>query len=184
MSGAISGGIEGYKYAKEQGANPWTNKVHKKSYTAEVKKGVSTQPDPTKHCYAYSAEYADSGHGNHLASEFISANGGAEGGDVSILSKVNPNARLIGAQEGPCDFLFEKIDMFGNNIQANVFEVAGTINNGSHWVNVIGISSFDRLSWFGGTVSHHNMLKTWNPIVGIVSWLKASDVTNIRVFKY
>lgn len=61
VSGAISGGIKGYKYAKDNKANPWTNEIDntETTYDANLKSGVSTQPDPSKHCYAYSAEYAD-----------------------------------------------------------------------------------------------------------------------------
>ena len=51
ISGAVSGGIRGYKYAKENGANPWNNKVTdtEKQFAAKVKDGGSTQPDPSKH---------------------------------------------------------------------------------------------------------------------------------------
>lgn len=187
ISGAVSGGIRGYKNAKGNGVNPWNNKVEgtEKQFTSEVKKGVSTQPDPRKHCYGYTAEYADAGHGNYKAADFIAANNNQDGGDIRILADVNPNARLIIAQSD-VDILLsnESFNSFGVNIENNIFEAAGTINNGTHWVNIIGISSYDKMSWFGGVISHHNAFKIWNPIGGITSWINSSGITNLRIFKY
>lgn len=187
ISGAVSGGIRGYKYAKENGVNPWNNKVEstERQYTADVKNGVSTQPDETKHCYAYVSEYADAGHGNHKSAEFIAANDYKDGGDVRILQKVNPNAKLIVAISNvDHNFYISKFDILGANIQNNIVEAAGTINNGTHWVNIIGISSCDKFSWFGGVTSTHFALKIWNPIGGTVSWIKSSSISDLRVFQY
>lgn len=183
LFGAISGGIRGYNYAKERDANPWTNRINEKKFQASVKKGVATQPDPTKHCYAYSAEYADAGHGNHKAAEFITAHGNTDGGDVTILTKVSKDAKLI-ARYRTTDKLFDNVTSFGYNIESNFFEAAGTINDRAHWVNIIGIHSYDRISWFGGNISNHQLLRIWNPIGGNVSWINAAYVTNITIFKF
>ena len=85
------------------------------------------------------------------------------------------------------DTLFETVPIFNNlglNIQNNFYEAAATINNGTHWVNIIGISSYDRISWFGGVTSHYRLFKIWNPYGGIVSWINSSSITNLTVFRY
>ena len=51
ISGAVSGGIKGYQYAKEHGADPWSNRLEDNTFKADVKKGVSIQPDSQKECY-------------------------------------------------------------------------------------------------------------------------------------
>ena len=188
ISGAVSGGIRGYKYAKENGANPWNNKVTdtEKQFAARIKDGVSTQPDPSKHCYGYAAEYADAGHGNHKAAEFIAANNNRDGGDFKILSRVNAAAKWVGPKKPEVDnnFFDSFFNNLGKNIQDSFYEAAATINNGTHWVNIIGISSYDRISWFGGMTSHHYALKIWDPDGGIVSWINSSGITNLTVFRY
>ena len=78
---------------------------------------------------------------------------------------------------------YEKINNFGTNIQNNVFEAAGPINAGSHWVNIIGISS-EKIRMFGGGKIIHPFLKIWNPIGGKVSWINASGVSNITVYRF
>lgn len=187
ISGAVSGGIRGYKYAKENGANPWNNKVTdtEKQFAAKVKDGVSTQPDPSKHCYAYAAEYADAGHGNHKAGEFLAAYDNKNGGDFKILREVNPDAKLVKSYAEVDNNFFDSFFYnLGSNIQNNFYEAAATINNGTHWANIIGISSYDKISWFGGMTSHHYALKIWDPDGGIVSWINSSGITNLTVFRY
>lgn len=187
ISGAVSGGIRGYKYAKENGANPWNNKVTdtEKQFAAKVKDGVSTQPDPSKHCYAYAAEYADAGHGNHKAGEFLAAHDNKNGGDFKILREVNPDAKLVKSYAEVDNNFFDSFFYnLGSNIQNNFYEAAATINNGTHWANIIGISSYDKISWFGGMTSHHYALKIWDPDGGIVSWINSSGITNLTVFRY
>ena len=181
ISGAISGGIQGYRYAIENGANPWNNRMNEITYKAKVKKGVSTQPDPSKHCYAYSAEYADAGHGNHKADEFIAANNYADGGDFAILGKVSENAHRVGDRYSYAD-VFNSIHNFGYNIENGTFEAAGVI--GSHWNNIIGISSFDRISMFGGQINSYQLFRTWDPATGIVSYKDAILFTGITIFKF
>ena len=129
---------------------------------------------------------ADAGHGNYKAADFIAANYNQDGGDIRILADVNPKAKLIIAQSD-VDILLnnESFNSFGVSIENNIFEAAGTINNGTtHWVNIIGISSYDKMSWFGGEISHHYAFKIWNPIGGITSWINSSGITNLRIFKY
>ena len=183
LSGAISGGIQGYRYAKQHGANPWTNRIDEKKYSAKVKTGVEAQTDPTKYCYAHTAEYADAGHGNHKAAEFIEASGNSDGGDFAVLGKVSKGAKNL-AYFKTSGLVFKSIDNIGLNIENNVFEVAGTINDESHWVNVIGVHSYDSISWFGGNVSRHEYLRIWNPIGPETKWIDGALVTNIRIFKY
>lgn len=185
VSGAISGGIKGYKYAKDNKANPWTNKIDntETTYDANIKSGVDAQPDPSKHCYAYSAEYADSGHGNHKAAEFVSAHNGADGGDVKILKDVS-NAKFEGrlSPEKALVRISENSDAFRNN----VIEMAGTITNDNmnHWVNIVGMSSNKNLSWFGGKIVNQFMFKIWNPIGGTISYRPSFELSNITVFRY
>lgn len=181
LSGAISGGIQGYRYAIENGANPWNNRINEIKYKAKVKNGVSTQPYPSKHCYAYSAEYADAGHGNHKADEFIAANNYADGGDFAILGKVSENAHRVGNRYSYAD-VFNSIHNFGYNIENGTFEAAGVI--GSHWNNIIGISSFDRISMFGGQINSYQLFRTWDPATGIVSYKDAILFTDITIFKF
>lgn len=185
VSGAISGGVKGYKYAKDNKANPWTNKIDntETTYDANLKSGVDAQPDPSKHCYAYSAEYADSGHGNHKAAEFVSAHNGADGGDVKILKDVS-NAKFEGrlSPEKALVRISENSDAFRNN----VIEMAGTITNDNmnHWVNIVGMSSNKNLSWFGGKIVNQFMFKIWNPIGGAISYKPSFELSNITVFRY
>lgn len=185
LSGALGGGIEGYKYAEKHNANPWTNKIlgseHK--YEATLKKGVAIQLDPTKHCYAYVAAYADAGHGNHKVADFIFAAKGGDGGDFAVLGAVSKEAKRVkGRYE--IEKLLEHVNNFGANIQSNIFEAAGTINQGSHWVNIIGISWYDRISWFGGKITTNHIFKIWDPIGGTTSLCSASAVTNITIFRF
>ena len=183
ISGAVSGGIKGYQYAKEHNANPWTNKIigSEEKYGKSVKTGVHTQLKPSEHCYGYVAEYADAGHGNHLAEEFIAANGGAPGGDVSILKDVSSGVQRLqrisslGAKEW---------SSFVSNLGSESIEVAGTINSGTHWVNVIGAKSFSRLNWFGGGQADFKLLRIWNPIGGTTSYVNIFDVSHFRIFHY
>lgn len=185
VSGAISGGIKGYKYAKDNKANPWTNEIDntETTYDANLKSGVSTQPDPSKHCYAYSAEYADSGHGNHKAAEFVAAHGNRDGGDFRILKKVS-KAEFRGYfdSEGAFGIIRDESEAFKNNL----IEMAGTITNDGrkHWVNIVGASSYKSLSWFGGKTVNQQVFKIWNPIGGAISHISTYNISDITVFNY
>ncbi len=185
VSGAISGGIKGYKYAKDNKANPWTNEIDntETTYDANLKSGVSTQPDPSKHCYAYSAEYADSGHGNHKAAEFVAAHGNRDGGDFRILKKVS-KAEFRGYfdSEGAFGIIRDESEAFKNNL----IEMAGTITNDGrkHWVNIVGALSYKSLSWFGGKTVNQQVFKIWNPIGGAISHISTYNISDITVFNY
>lgn len=184
LIGAISGGIKGYASAKEKGANPWTNRIDNttKEYSADIKTGVNTQPDPTKHCYSYAAEYADSGHGNHIAADFRAAIGNPDGGDFTVLGKVSNKAERIPGRFSANE-LFNDIDYYGSNIESNIIEAAGIIDN-SHWVNVIGFKSYDRVSMFGAHTIQKQLIRIWNPIGGISTYMNANSITNITMFLF
>ena len=181
LIGAISGGIKGYASAKEKGANPWTNRIDNttKEYSADIKTGVNTQPDPTKHCYSYAAEY---GHGNHIAADFRAAIGNPDGGDFTVLGKVSNKAERIPGRFSANE-LFNDIDYYGSNIESNIIEAAGIIDN-SHWVNVIGFKSYDRLSMFGAHTIQKQLIRIWNPIGGISTYMNANSITNITMFLF
>ncbi len=80
--------------------------------------------------------------------------------------------------------LFSQIDSFGRGLEAKVLESAGTIYNGEHWVNIVGIHAQSRLSWFGGKMMTTQLLAIRNPIGGVVSWINKDVLNNVRVFKY
>lgn len=90
----------------------------------------------------------DAGHGKNKASDFIFVAKGGDGGDFAVLDAVSKEAKRVNGRYD-IEKLLEHINSFGANIQSNIFEASGTINQGLHWVNVIGISWCDRISWFG-----------------------------------
>ena len=65
--------------------------------------------------------------------------------------------------------------MFQQNLDAN---------GGTHWVNVIGSKSYSALSWFGGGQADFKLLRIWNPIGGVTSYVNVFDVSHFRVFYY
>ena len=129
------------------------------------------------------AAYADAGHGNHKVADFIFAAEGGDGGDFAVLGAVSKEAKRVNGRYD-IEKLLEHINSFGANIQSNIFEAAGTINQGSHWVNIIGISWYDRISWFGGKITTNHIFKIWDPIGGTTSLCSASAVTNITIFRF
>ena len=82
---------------------------------------VSTQPDPSEHCSAYVAAYADAGHGNHLAEEFKAANHNNPGGDFRILEAVSKDAKFVSRMQDSAKII-RYIDNFGINIENGFYE--------------------------------------------------------------
>lgn len=158
IGGAISGGVRGYKYAKDNGANPWNRNYmddsdsgshpQHKPITKEatsVKQAVS-QPDPSKHCYAYAAEYADQGHGNRPASYFLELAKNVDGANpMEVMNKANStNGSLYGFRE-------DQLISLGAQLTKN-FEVISVTNN--HVVNLRGITYGYKLKMFFGGIGN------------------------------
>ena len=127
------------------------------------------------------AEYADAGHGNHLAEEFINANNGAKGGDVSVLKEVSNEVKRM---QSLLTIDADDWSTFAPNLGSEAIEVAGTINGGSHWVNVIGSKSYRSLNWFGGGQTDVKLLRIWNPVGGTESYINLRSVSHFRLFYY
>ena len=108
---------------------------------------------------------------------------GGDGGDFAVLDAVSKEAKRVNGRYD-IEKLLEHINSFGANIQSNIFEASGTINQGLHWVNVIGVSWCDRISWFGGKITTNHIFKIWNPIGGTTSLCGASAVKNITIFRF
>jgi RHS repeat-associated protein len=193
IGGAISGGIKGWKYAKSQGANPWTGEVNgsERSYEATIKTGVSPQEDPSKHCYSVTDEYADKGHSNLSRSQFQDA--AAKLNDGVIPDGADPGivARKAGLNAGVAPMKGIQVDQLGQGMQKGSIEVIAVIGSdptAGHTVNVVSFKVADRLNMFGG--GNTPFLKTstmqvWNPISATVhrlsqSILKLEFIVTIR----
>jgi len=164
--GGISGGIEGFKNAQSVGANPWSGKLYSNQtpYSTTLKSGIPLQPDPSKNCYAYSDAYADAGHGNRSAADFISAAGNADGADAGqIFNKVDPSnfnwsQRISGSQW----------DNVGGSLQMGK-EILGTTSRGgvNHWVNLVKLTTADKWRIIGGGWKRVLFsTSVWDPISG------------------
>jgi hypothetical protein len=179
ISGAISGGIRGYKLAEKMGANRWTGAkyMNMEHYGSLPKTGIPAQPDSKKHCYAYASEYADNGHFNRKASEFIQLAGEKEGAAISELS---PRAF-------PKDIAQVKSSTFDESHWAGMMqklssrrvEYIATIASGGegHAVNIIGMTFADKLNLLGGGSSHilYN-INIWDPITGASRTISPSSI--------
>ena len=178
LSGAVSGGIRGYNYAKEQGINPWNRNIESplddsrlSEYKPEVYESTSLktpvlQPDNSKYCYAYAAEYADQGHYNHSAQDFIMAtidkNGNVSDGynPIEAYNKVNNTSFKLSR------FRNKDVLSLGFHLRNNT-EVISVTNN--HAFNVRSITVGYRVHMFGGKVG--NTLRLFSagvhdPLVG------------------
>jgi RHS repeat-associated protein len=156
--GSIDGGVEGYKNAKSAGANPWSGELYtnQSTYMNNSKAGIPSQPDNSKHCYAYSMEYADKGRGNHQAIDFINAAGNANGADPSIVAGAMgiPSKSIVSPNTA-------HFDLFGG--ASNGKELIGIKNN--HVFNIKTIVTADKLKIFGG--GYKRVLRglcIWDPI--------------------
>ena len=179
ISGAISGGIRGYKLAEKMGANRWTGAkyMNMEHYGALPKTGIPAQPDPKQYCYAYASEYADKGHFNRKASEFIQLAGEEKGAAISELS---PRAF-------PKDIAQVKSSTFNESHWAGMMqklssrrvEYIATIASGEngHAVNIIGMTFADKLNLLGGGSSHilYN-INIWDPITGASRTISPSSI--------
>ena len=167
ISGAVSGAISGYNYAVEHGADPFTRNYKEvgndySPISAEVaeKKLKIKQEDPTKHCYAYAAEYADHGHGNRVASDFYKSakSDGANLADVWKAVTEN-DAKILAA----CSNTYEWAIRLLNAGQ----EVFSTTNN--HTFNIISMTIGHKLNLFGGGINSEWVLfsaKIFDPLSG------------------
>ena len=179
ISGAISGGIRGYKLAEKMGANRWTGAkyMNMEHYGSLPKTGIPAQPDSEKYCYAYASEYADKGHFNRKAPEFIQLAGGKGGAAISELS---PRAF-------PKDIAQVKSSTFNESHWAGMMqklssrrvEYIATIASGEngHAVNIIGMTFADKLNLLGGGSSHilYN-INIWDPITGASRTISPSSI--------
>ena len=132
-----------------------------------MKNGVALQPDPSKDCYAYSDAYADAGHGNRSAIDFISAAENADGADAGqVFKKLDPSnynwsQRISGSQW----------DNVGGSFKLGK-EILGTTSRDgvNHWVNLTRITTADKWRIIGGgwkRVLYSTSM--WDPIRGHVT---------------
>ena len=181
LLGAISGGIKGYASAKEKGANPWNNRIPGTEETKKtaVKEGIQIQVNDNEYCYAHASAYADAGHGNHTVEDFIIANDGAKGADVSKLKELS-GAELVIQDSG--GMTSKSLSEAMQVIENPRYELLGTISGGgslNHWVNIYEINTVNKIHWFGGgryisVIS----LGIWNPANG-----KTSLIPNVSFLK-
>ena len=184
IGGAVSGAIQGYGFAKENGANPWTNKIEgtDQVYERAVKSGIPTQANPEEYCYAHASSYADAGHGNHSVNDFINANGGAKGADVSALQKLS-GAQLVA--QGDMGTLTNNVPGIGGPLLNPKMELLATIPGGdgmNHWVNVYKISTVTKLSSFGGKTFTSISIGYWNPATGARE--ASSSILFFKLYKF
>lgn len=186
ISGAISGGIRGYKYAKENGADPWNRNYidnsdkgkycdHKQeSFYATSEKTPVRQPDKTRHCYGYADEFADQGHFNHSAYDFISASEYADGCDPMLsYYRVCKTQGRMGLVAG------DQWKSLGYELSQNA-EVLSTTNN--HAINVRGITIGYKLHMFGGGVGNKLYLFSayvHDPLIGGYTYYNNLDYVGI-----
>jgi len=168
VKGALEGGIVGYYNAQSIGANPLTGSLYRNQtvYNAPLKNGIELQPDASRYCYAYSAAYADAGHGNRNAVTFIRAANYANGADAGqVFRSVDPanfnwSQRISGAQW----------DNVGGSLQMGR-EILGTTSRGgvNHWVNLTRITTADKWRIIGGGWKRVlYSTSVWDPISGHV----------------
>ena len=183
ITGAISGGVQGYKYAKEHGANPWNREIDgsEVKYETAVKEGVPIQEDPTEYCYANSAAYADAGHGNHSVEFFKKAGEYRKGWDVSVLKE----AAASFENGGTMGDLSKDFEQVGVLLQDSHYEMMGTIPSEAgrqHWVNIFKIRAVSKLSMFGGGSSVAYTIGFWNPASGLTQ--TTSSISYFKVYKF
>lgn len=189
ISGAVSGGIRGYKYAKENGANPWNRNYidesengryydHKpENYSANSDKTPVKQLDQTKHCYGYADEYADQGHFNHPAEDFINSTGNADG-----YNPIESYNKVCGTSGSMYRVSGNNWRSVGYSLSKNM-EVLSTTNN--HAVNVRGITIGYKLHMFGGGIGnklHLFSATVHDPLIG--DYIKYSHLDCIGIIKY
>ena len=178
LSGACSGAVQGYRYSKERGFNPWTNK--KITYESPVKNGATVQPNPEAYCYADALEYADIGHNNTPMERFVELTGSSPGGDVMIYKKLYPNVstnRYSTLDDDLLQQLLESVPL-GD-------EVMTTISAGDqlHWINLIGTRQGFKLNSFGGGMKQFLEYKVWDSNSG-VRYFMNNIFSNITVFNF
>jgi hypothetical protein len=169
--GGISGGIEGYQNAQSVGANPWSGKLYSNdiSYTASHKSGITMQPNPERDCYGYALEYADDGHGNRPASDFIkraerlglAKNGGADVEQVANAfgMPVNKAGRIKSVA------LWD--NTFGPHLNGGGELVGAISGDKAHWVNITKVTTADKWRIVGGGWKRVvRSTEVWNPITG------------------
>jgi hypothetical protein len=137
------------------------------TYTATPKSGIPLQPDAEKHCYAYADAYADAGHGNRPASDFINAAKGADGADAGqVFKRVDRSAFNFSTKVSGNQW-----DNIGGRLM-NGGEILGTTSRDgmNHWVNVTRITTADKWKIVGG--GWKRVLRStsfWDPVKGHVT---------------
>ena len=133
------------------------------------------QPDKTKHCYAYADEYADQGHFNHSAKDFLSVAKNADGADpiktYNGVNGTNGNLTRVSGQQWK---------ILGLNLARNA-EVLSTTNH--HAINVRGITIGYKLHMFGGGIGNKLHLFSafvHDPLVGYSTYYHLDTVGIIR----
>jgi len=177
VSGAISGGVQGYKYAKAHGADPLNRNYidlsdegafydHKaETYTATSEKTITLQPDKSRHCYGYVDEYADQGHFNHKAEQFIDAVRGVDGIDPTV-----PYNKVCGTSGSMHKVSGNQWKSLGRLLSNNA-EIMSTTNN--HAVNVRAITIGYKLRLFGGGIGNQPYLFSayvHDPLIGYTNY--------------
>ena len=172
IMGGISGGIKGYKYAKENGANPWNrnyietdnpqfpDKVQT-TVDATSEKTPTLQPNKTRHCYGYADEFADQGRNNHSADDFLKAVDYIDGENPLVAyNKVNGTTYRMS--------IFRRTDIrsLSYHIKNNADIITVT---GNHAMNVRGITYGFRIRMFGGNIGNKLVLfsaRVHDPLIG------------------
>ena len=175
-----------YKYAKENGANPWNrnyidtsdngkySEYKQESYYATSEKKPVKQPDPTRHCYGYANEFADQGHFNHSAYSFISASKYVDG--CNPMNSYNSVCQTLGEMESVTGNQWKSL---GLALSQNA-EVLSTTNN--HAVNVRGITIGYKLCMSGGGVGNKLYLFSayvHDPLIGGYTYYNHLDYVGI-----
>ena len=185
VSGAISGARNGYKEAVKQKYNPWSlesmDENSNKHYTTKVKDNIPTQPDPTKHCYSYAGEYANTGHNGLTANDYQLA--AMKDGMIPDGAKFNEVSKNLGLT---VDIVkknsFNDLMMTGDGIVSGKMEGVLSIDTGGtfHAVNVVSYDLTMKHKPFGlyKTAPFIKNMRVWDPIDGVVKKVKSSSIIN------
>ena len=185
VSGAISGARNGYKEAVKQKYNPWSlqsmDENSNKHYTTKVKDNIPTQPDPTKHCYSYAGEYANTGHNGLTANDYQLA--AMKDGMIPDGAKFNEVSKNLGLT---VDIVkknsFNDLMMTGDGIVSGKIEGVLSIDTGGtfHAVNVVSYDLTMKHKPFGlyKTAPFIKNMRVWDPIDGVVKKVKSSSIIN------
>ncbi len=167
--GGITGGIQGYKNAVKAGVDPWTGLKNDARTYCSNNDGIDPanfkQPDPTKHCYAYSTAFNNPLDPNPQDYENAMAakNNGIIPDQASVEDATNNT-------KGTANSVFidnkTNFDQLGAHYNID-YSISSTVDH--HVVAITQFTVVDKVNWFfGGTHQILQNVLMMDPLQGAI----------------